>query len=193
MEQLKEKLKTLIADAQAWYQRLTTRERQMVTLGSAAAGVFFLIIMMVSFSASARGYRRRIEEKRSSLKEIQLLANSFRDAEVQRKQVEDQLRQSAVRLTGFIEERGTEVGMQIPVMNPKGDQALGDGRIIESAIEVTLTDITLNQLVQFLSSIERAPGVVRVKFLRVVPQKQKESLTAWLTVAAYRLKGGEGG
>ena len=57
-------------------------------------------------------------------------------------------------------------------------------------MELTLTDVQLTKLVDFLCSVEQGPGVVRVKFLRIEPRTKDGMLTAWTTVAAYRLKAG---
>jgi general secretion pathway protein M len=43
-------------------------------------------------------------------------------------------------------------------------------------------------LVEFLQAIENGPGVVKVKYLRLEPRPQNETITAWLTIATYRLK-----
>jgi len=57
-------------------------------------------------------------------------------------------------------------------------------------VEFTLTDVQITRLVNFLTAVEQGPGVVRVKFLRIEPRTKDGVLTAWTTVAAYRLKGG---
>jgi general secretion pathway protein M len=53
---------------------------------------------------------------------------------------------------------------------------------------VTLTDVKLNRLVDFLQAVEAGPGIVKVKYLRLEPRPAQETVTAWLTVATYKLK-----
>ncbi len=53
---------------------------------------------------------------------------------------------------------------------------------------LTLTDITVNRLVDFFSAVERGPGVVKVKLLRLEPRTSNQTLTVWATIATYRLK-----
>jgi len=60
--------------------------------------------------------------------------------------------------------------------------------IVESTVELTLTDVPLSKLVAFLALVERGPGVVRVKSLRIEPRLKENVLTAWATVATYKLK-----
>ncbi len=183
-----EQLKALLSELQARFQGLTTRERRLVLMASSAVGVFVLFLILFSFSASAAGYRRRTEEKLVKLRQVQLLAASYRESEQNRQVMERQLTTSKVSLISYLEEKGTAAGLSIPAINPKPDAPIGDGRIIESAVELTLTDIPINRLVDFLSSVEQGPGVVKVKHLRVEPRVKNETLTAWTTIATYRMK-----
>ena len=76
----------------------------------------------------------------------------------------------------------------MPNMTPKDDVGLGDGQIVESSVELTFTDVDLRKLHDFLSAVERGPGVVKVKYLRLEPRAASETLTAWTTVATYKMK-----
>ncbi|MHB8875181.1 MAG: type II secretion system protein GspM [Myxococcaceae bacterium] len=183
-----EKLKALFADAQTWFSRLTQRERRLVGFASVAMTALVVFLVLWSFGNSAASYRRRTGEKLAKLAEVQGLAASYRDAEQARQGVERQLSATNIKLISFLEEKGTTAGLDIPTMNPKSDVALGDGKIIESAVELTLTDVTLGKLVDFLTTVETGPGVVKVKYLRIEPRVASETLTAWVTIATYHLK-----
>ncbi len=181
-------LRNLLANVQTGFGRLTDRERRMVILAASAVAVFSVFLILFSFSSSAAGYHKRMETKTQKLEQVNQLAAVFRESENQRQAVERQLGQSDVRLISYIEEKGTEAGLDIRTMNPKGDVAIGDGKIMESAVEVTLTDVPLDKLVNFLSSVERGPGVVKVKRLRLEPRPDQQTITAWTTIATYSLK-----
>lgn len=184
-----DQLKTLISDLQAKYAALTGRERRLVSIAGGAVVCFILFIMIFSFSSSAAGTRRRTEEKLTKLRDVQVLATSFREAESQRQAAERQLSASNIRLLSYLEEKATAAGLETPTMNPKGDVNVDrEGKIVESSVELTLTDISLRQLHEFLQTVESGPGVVKVKYLRVEPKPANETLTAWTTVATYRLK-----
>ncbi len=183
-----ESLKAALSEIQARYQALTARERRLVLMAGSAVGVFVLFLLMISFSASAAGYRRRTEEKLIKLRDAQALAASYRESEQSRQMMERQLTNSSVSLITYLEEKGTAAGLSIPTMNPKPDSPVGDGRIIESAVELTLADVSINKLVDFLAAVERGPGVVKVKYLRVEPRAQNQTLTAWTTIATYHMK-----
>lgn len=183
-----EKLRGLLNDARAWFERLSTRERRMVLATGGAVLAFALFLILFSFSNSANGYRKRTDQKLAKLREVQTLAASYSQATAARQAVEQQLTASNVRLMSYIEDKATRAGLGVPNMTPKNDVGVGDGQIIESAVELTLTDIDLRKLYDFLQDVESGPGVVKVKSLRIEPHAAAKTLTAWTTVATYRMK-----
>ncbi|MBF5044900.1 type II secretion system protein M [Aggregicoccus sp. 17bor-14] len=188
MDNLKEQLKALLANARAWFERLNAREQRMVGGLAAAFTVFLLFIILFSFSSSADGYRTRTKQKVAKLQEVQTLATSYREAEQARQQVEQQLTQSDVRLISYIEEKATAAGLEVPSFNPKPDVSLGDGRIVESSVELTFTDVDLREFTDFLKTVESGPGMVKVKNLRLDPRPGSDTLAASTTVATYKMK-----
>jgi general secretion pathway protein M len=179
--------RAFLAEMQARFQGLTTRERRLVLMTGSAISLFVVFLILISFSATAAGYRRRTEEKLIKLREVQALASSYRESEQDRQQTERQLT-GKISLISYLEEKGTAAGVSIPAMNPKPDVPIGDGRIVESSVELRLSDVSIDKLVQFLSSVERGPGVVKVKYLRVEPRVQQQTLTAWTIIATYYMK-----
>jgi len=186
-----ERLRLLWSDLQAWYLRLNPRERVLVTTAGSVGVVVLTFLILFLLSTSADGTRRRTESKLQRLAEAEQLATGYAEAERARKQAEAALTTSDVSLITYVGEKLSHAGMEIPALTPKGDLPLGDGRIVESSLEFTLTDVQLQKLVDFLTSVERGPGVVRVTFLRVEPRTKDGVLTAWTTVSAYHLKPGQ--
>lgn len=187
---MRERLRLLWADLQTWFLRLNPRERVMVTGAGAATVVVVTFVVLFLLSSSADATRRRTESKLHRLAEAEQLAAGYAEAERVRKQAEAALTSSDVSLPTYVDEKGRKAGLDIPSLNPKGDIPVGDGRIIESSVELTLTDVSLPRLVDFLGSLEQGPGVVRVTFLRIEPRPKDGVLTAWTTVTSYRLKAG---
>lgn len=189
MESLKEQFGVLWANAQTWFFGLTQRERMLVSVASGAVVSFILFVLFFSLSSSASAIQHRTTTKLLKLSEAQGLATTYREADDARSAAERALAQGNVSLLSYLEDTGKKAGIEIPTMSPKGDVALGDdGKIIESSVELTLTDINLNKLVSFLSTVERGPGVLKVRSLRIEPHPNTEVLTAWATVSAYHLK-----
>ncbi|HZW89017.1 MAG TPA: type II secretion system protein GspM [Myxococcaceae bacterium] len=185
-----ERLRLLWADVQAWYLRLNPRERVLVTSAGGVTVVVVVFVVLFLLASSADSTRRRTESKLQRLAEAEQLAAGYAEAERARKQAEAALTSSEVSLPTYVDERGKKVGLDIPSLTPHGDLPVGDGRIVQSNVDLTLTDITLPRLVDFLGALEQGPGVVRVTNLRIEPRPKDGVLTAWTTVTAYRLKAG---
>lgn len=183
-----EQLKALVAEIQSRFQRLSPRERRLVSIAGSAVGIFFLFILLFSFSSTAASYRRRTEQKLIKFREVQALAANYRNAEQTRLRTEQQLKSSNVSLITYVEEKGTNAGLSIPTITPKAEVPLADGRIVESSVEIMMPDIRIDTLVSFLNEVERGPGLVKVKYLRLEPRPAAENLTAWATIATYRMK-----
>jgi general secretion pathway protein M len=183
-----ESLKTAWANALAAFGRLSERERKLVTIGGIALLAFILFFATFSFINTGAKYRRTTASKLEMLREAQELAQSYDQAQAARREAERDLTANTVSLTSYLEDVGNDAGLQIPAMNPKGDVPIGDGQIIESSVEVTLTDVNVRNLYDFLTNAERGPGVVKVKYLRVEPRANDQTVTAWATIATYRLK-----
>lgn len=182
-----ERLKQAWANIESWFGNLTSRERRLVVLAGSAATIFVLFIIVFGLSSSAAAIQRRTAEKLQKLQAVQTLAAVYRESELRRQNVERQLSSNNIQLISFLEEKSTAAGLQIQTMTPKGDAPVGDGKIVETSVELSLTDIPLNKLVNFLNSVEQG-GMVKVKYLRLEPRTSTNTLTAWTNIAAYRLK-----
>jgi len=183
-----ERIRALWSELQTRFMGLTQRERMLVTVAGAAVLVFVLFLTLYTSASNASATRRRTADKLAKLQSAQELAQSFREADALRRRTEQQLQGSNLQLISYLEERGTAAGLEIPAMNPKGDVALGDGKIVESSVELTLTDVPLANFYNFISEVERGPGLIKVKHLRIEPRPGQETLTAWVNIAAYKMR-----
>jgi general secretion pathway protein M len=182
-------MKELIARIQASFSTLSSRERRLVLIAGGAVLAFVVFMIVFSFSNKADAIRDRTLAKIRKLDEVQTLAAGFRDTESRRQAVESQLKASNIRLITYLEEKAQKAGLELPSINPKADVTLEGDKIVESAVELSLTDVKLNRLVDFLTLVEQAPGgLVKVKNLRLEPRPSNETLTCWLTVATYKAK-----
>ena len=173
---------------QEWFQGLTERERRLVMVAGVTVTAFALFFVLYSLSTGAAVRERRIAHKAQMLQEIESLGGNYRQAERERQATERQLSGTGISLISFLEEKGAAAGMEIRTMNPKGEISIGDGKILENSVELTLSDIVLSKLVLFLNSVETGPGVVKVKLLRLEPHLDGGTLTAFVTIATYRIK-----
>jgi general secretion pathway protein M len=181
-------LTDLQQNAQTSFAALSSREKRMVIGAGLAVGVFIVFMVVFSFGNKADAIRRRTADKLIKLEEVQTLAAGYRDAKAKQDALETQLRASNIRLVSYLEDKAKPAGIELPSINPKADVPLEGSKIVESAVEVTLTDVKLNRLIDFLQAVEAGPGIVKVKYLRLEPRPAQETVTAWLTVATYKLK-----
>jgi len=172
----------------ASFTTLSQRERRMVVAAGLALLCFAVFMVLLSFSNKANAIRRRTQEKIAKLEEVHALASGYGAQKAAQEALERQLTASNVRLISFLEEKAKRSGLELPSINPRADAALENSRISESAVEVTLSDVKLNRLIEFLTSVEAGPGIVKVKNLRLEPRVQSETVTAWITIATYHLK-----
>lgn len=174
-------------EAQAAFSRLTPREKTLVSIASALAVALLLYLVMSGFASTARKHEKAIELGLNKLAEARSLSGTYQQAQQKRAALEMQLTQNNIRLLSYVEEKGTAAGLQIPTITPLPDQPL-DEQLVESSVDITLTDIKIDKLVNFLSTIESGPGIVKVKRVRVEPRVANENLTAWITISTYRVK-----
>lgn len=181
-----------IADLQATLQTslstLSARERRMVTFAAVALVAFLVFLITFTFGSKADSIRRRTQEKILKLDDVQTLAAGYGQARAAQEAMERQLAASNVRLISYLEEKAQKTGIELPTINPRADVQLEGSKIVESAVEVTLTDVKLNRLVEFLTLVEAGPGIVKVRYMRLEPRVPNETITAWLTIATYHLK-----
>lgn len=178
----------LLNDLRTRFEQLSGRERQLVMAAGGALLLFILFITVMSFSNSANTHRRRTQEKLAKLQQVQQLAASYNQATAARNAIEQQLTSSDVRLLSYISDKATAAGLDAPNMTPKGEVGIGDGKIMESTMELYFTDVDLRKLTDFLRSVESGPGIVKVKHLRIEPRSASQTLTARATIATYKLK-----
>jgi general secretion pathway protein M len=181
-----------LADLQTTLQTslstLSARERRMLASAALALGAFLLFLITFSFGNKAEAIRRRTAQKIAQLEEMQTLASGYGQARAAQEAMERQLATSNVRLISYLEEKAQKAGLELPTINPRADVALEGTKIVESSVELTLTDVQLNRLVEFLTLVEAGPGIVKVRYMRLEPRVPNETITAWLTISTYHLK-----
>ena len=139
-------------------------------------------------STSIRRHETALDEKRSAFEKVQRLAAGYGQQEQERQLLEARLRQSPPQLMGFVDGLARQEGVDIGSMLDRGVVSGGqNGRPRESSVEVSLGKVPLEKLMRLLQSIERSPGVVRVRRLRLrKSQENKDTLDVTLTVSAWQ-------
>ncbi|HZY05499.1 MAG TPA: type II secretion system protein GspM [Anaeromyxobacteraceae bacterium] len=178
----------LRAAAEAWLSRLSPRERVMVSAAAAAVVLFVLLLVGTGISRSISARESRIEEKTRLLAQIGRLTQGYRQVQAERAALESRLKAPGVPLMSFVAQTGQQLGVEVNDLRP-GTPGGSEG-ISEESVEVSLARIDLPKLARLLEGLERGPGVVKVRRLRVTTRNDDPMLVdVTLLVATYRLKG----
>ncbi|HKC60856.1 MAG TPA: type II secretion system protein GspM [Myxococcales bacterium] len=183
-----DRLRALIADAIQYVQNASPRERRLILFAGAGALAFLLLVLWAGFGSSISRHEDSLAEKRSNFDKVQRLAAGYGQQEQERQLLEARLRQSPPALMGFVDGLARQEGIEIGSMADRGIVGGGqNGRPRESSVEVSLGKVPLDKLMRLLQSIERSPGVVRVRRLRLrKSQENKDTLDVTLTVSAWQ-------
>ncbi len=183
-----DRLRKLRAEVEAWLAQLNPRERILVSIAAAAAALF--VVMLVSMSISSAISRRedRIDEKTRLLAQVGKLAEGYRRAQAERQQLESRLKAPQTPIMSHIAQTGATLGIEVTDLRPSGTPTESNG-VVEDSVEVNLARIDLARLARLLQTLERGPGIVKIRRLRVATRSDDPALVdATLVVATYQLR-----
>jgi general secretion pathway protein M len=181
-------IRKLRADLEAWFGKLNPRERVMVTIALLGVALFsvWLVSLRISHAMSAR--EARIEEKTKVLSQIGKLAEGYRRRQAERQAIEAKLKGPPVQLLSYITQTGATLGVDVTDLRPTTTPSEPEG-LKEDSVEVSLAKIELTRLARLVQSLERGPGVVKVRRLRVTTRSDDPKLVdATVVVSTYQLK-----
>ncbi len=183
-----DKLRALLADAQAWLAAASPREKRLLALAAGGLLLFVVLIGYASFSSSIRKAQAALDEKRLDFDKISRLSAGYGAQEQERQMLEARLRQSPPALMSFVDTTAKNAGVDVGGMSDRGVVAGGQGgKPKEMSVEVNLGKVPLDKLVKLLSDIEHSPGVVRVRRLRLRKSfENKDVLDVSLSVSAWQ-------
>lgn len=183
-----DKLREWLADAQAWLGGASPRERRLLGLSAAGVLVFVVLIGWASFSSATRRAQAALDEKRQDFEKISRLAAGYGAQEQERQLLEARLRQSPPALMSFVDTTSRNAGVEVGGMSDRGVVSGGQGgRPKEMSVEVNLGKVPLDKLVKLLQDVERSPGVVRVRRLRLRKSfDNKDLLDVSLSISAWQ-------
>ena len=178
----------LRANAEAWISRLSPRERVMVAAATAAVVLFTVFLTGTGVSRAIAAREERIDEKTRMLAQIGKLTQGYRQVQAERSALESRLKGPPVALMSFVAQTGQQLGIEVNDLRPGAPG--GSEGVSEESVEVSLARIDLPKLARLLDGLERGPGVVKVRRLRLTTRSDDAQLVdVTLLVATYRLKG----
>jgi general secretion pathway protein M len=185
-----ETFRRLRADLEAWFSRLSARERVLVSAAGVAIVLFVVFLASTRVSRGIAAREARIGEKTRVLAQVGQLAQGYRQAQAERAQLEARLSGPPLQLMSFVSQAGTRLGIEVNDLRPGQAAAQGPSdKVVEDTVEVSLAKLDLPRLASLLTELERGPGVVKVRRLTVRTRNDDpNAVDVTLVVATYGLK-----
>ena len=182
-----ERLQELRARLEAFLARLSPRERVMVSAAAAAVALFVVFLVATGVSRAIGAREKRIGAKTEMMAQIGKLTRGYRQAQAERQAMETRLKGPPIQLMSFVSQTGAQNGVEVNDLRP-GNPATADG-LTEESVEVNLARIDLPRLARLVEALERGPGVVKVRRIRVATRNDDPNLVdVTLQVSAWQLK-----
>ncbi len=183
-----ETLRRLRADVEAWFGKLSARERVLVAAAALCVALFSIWLVAHRIGSGISAREASIEQKTKVLSQIGKLAESYRRRQAERQSFESRLKGAPVQLISHISQAGATLGIQVNDLRPTGAPSESEG-LREESVEVNLARIELQRLASLLQNLERGAGVVKVRRIRVTTRSDDPALVdATLVVSTYQLK-----
>jgi general secretion pathway protein M len=182
-----ETLRRFRASLEAFTSRLSPRERVMVSAAVAAVAAFFLFLVITGVTRSISAREQRIQGKTDMLSQIGKLTRGYRQAQAERQSLDARLKGPPVQLMSFVSQTGAQSGVEVNDLRP-GTPSTADG-LTEESVEVNLARIDLPRLARLVDALERGPGVVKVRKIRVATRNDDANLVdVTLQVSTWQQK-----
>lgn len=151
-------------------ENLTRRERLYLVAGGVAAigMVFFgLFSMMTSYRDRMENLDRLIRQKQEAMVELAVIQREYAKLNEQIGALENRISkdQGSFSLLSFIESLAVRenVRSNIAHMRPQTGETRNQYR--ENAVEIKIEKVTLERAIRFLTKIEKAPHVLKIRNL----------------------------
>ncbi len=186
-----ERLRALQSDLEAWFGRLSQRERALVSLAAAAVALFVVLMSGSRLQRGMSAREARIGAKTQVLSRVSKLAQGYRAQQAERAQLEAKLKGPPLQLMSYVAQTGQRLGIEVNDLRPgtAATPAAAGDKVTEDTVEVSLAKLELTRLAALLQELERGPGVVKVRRLSLRTRSDDPSaVDVTILVATYGLK-----
>ena len=180
---LKERLEPL----KATFSRLTQQEQLMVMAGASGVILFLLLLLGFAVSSAIDGAEHRVTVKTDQLSQVLQLQGEYRARTAEREARMKELTRSNLRLVSHVEETARQAGVEIGQLKPEDGEPSADG-IVESRVDLKASNLSADRLQEFLTKLEKGPGLVIVRRLKVTRPYKRDVVDVELTVTTFKAK-----
>jgi Tfp pilus assembly protein PilO len=188
------KFAEIYGKAKAWFNGLKPRERQMVIAAAATAVVVALVFLVTSPGGKKSG------PKQSKISQVNQRRQVFLETAAQYSEIKRLLDQLDVKVAqrapefdiyGKVNELSDSSGIKPTVVKMDPGESSGDEYLDENYVDLTLQRIDLVALTNFMSKVEKLPGLIRINQLTIKTRfDQSQTLDAVMRISSYKVKEG---
>lgn len=171
-----------------WYEGLSQKERLFVIIFFSMLFAVIIVLSIVMISSSLNTRYIDIADKEKKLQEIISQRDRYREAEQSQKIFEQRLKGNNVNLFSFVEELSRKLQINISDMNERTTPLQKGDKIQEQTLELNITQVPMDRLVDFMKELEKGQYLIKVKRLKVNTRYEKDSrtLNVNMIVATYK-------
>jgi general secretion pathway protein M len=183
-------LRKLRSDLEAWFSRLSPRERVLVSMAGVAIAAFVVFIAFLEVQRGIAAREAAVDRKTLVLAQVGKLAQGYRAAQAQRTALEAKLKGPPIQLMSYVAQAGQRLGIEVNDLRPGAAAQPGAAdKVLEETVEVNLAKIDLTRLAALIQELERGPGVIKVRRLALRTRNDDPAaVDATIVVATYQLK-----
>ena len=180
-------IKSQLEPLRAAFGRLTQQEQLMVIAGASGVVIILLVGLSVGVSSAIDRAEHRVTVKTDQLTQVLQLQGEYRARTAEREARMKELGRSNVRLVSVVEDTARQAGVEIGQLKPEDGEPSAEG-IIESRVDLKASNLSADRLQDFLSRLEKSPGVVIVRRLKITRPYKRDTVDVELTVTTFKLK-----
>ncbi len=174
------------------FERLSGREQGMVLfmVVAVAAMVFGLGGYFVSRDLGARA--KRIDAKLAKLEEIAALKQDYQARLAEQQRLASEVRGNAgTSILSYLESLSTRASVELRNASERPGEPTGSEQVREEAAEVTISNVSIDRLHEFLRQIEEGNRLVKVRRIKIKTRfDDAQKLDATVTVGTFKPAGG---
>jgi hypothetical protein len=170
------------------FERLSGREQLMVVFM-----ILALIGMIVGFGGyfvnkDLAGKDKRIAAKIEKLKEIAELRGDYQRRLGEQQRLADEVRRNnETRILSYLEGLSQKANIELKNASERQGEPTGSDLVKEESAEVTIQNVSLDRLYEFLRQIEEGNRLVKIRRLKIKTRfDNKEMLDANVTVGTFK-------
>ena len=171
----------------AGWDNLSARERTILSLMGAVAGVFLAVLIVVNplLNAVERG-GERVESAERLLQVMIRLERDYKEIHGQLEDTEGKIRGNKERRNVLTQLEALATWAKVKVDSMKERQAANHDEYRETRVEVSLKSVSLEQTTEYLHSIETSERLFAVKSMRIRTRSDgSDLLDVTFTVSSF--------